>query len=332
MLTPTPQDSKAPVRKLGRGLGALLAAPEPVRINIPNEAPKIVPQPSVQTTNREVFDSNQIGLRTIAIGLIEPSPFQPRKSMDQPAIERLADSIRRSGVMQPIIVRQKSSGGGERFELVAGERRWRAAQLAGLLEVPALVRDLTDELAAEWSLVENVQREDLNAMERAWALRGLSERFQLTQVELAQRVGLERSTVANLIRLTELEPEIAQMIVRGDLTAGHGRALLAIPAGEARLNLAREAVQNGWNTRRVEYLSQAHAVKPENVGSKRTTPQEITARQAVLRDLERQIGQKLGTKVLITTDRTGARGKLSMEFYSIDHFDGLLARLGIPTR
>jgi ParB family chromosome partitioning protein len=251
--------------------------------------------------------------------------------MDQQAIERLADSIRRSGVMQPIIVR---GGGGAlpRYQLVAGERRWRAAQLAGLAEVPALVRDLTDEIAAEWALVENVQREDLNAMERAWALRALGERFQLTHADLAQRVGLERSTVANLIRLTDLEPEIAQMIVKGDLSAGHGRALLAIPAGEARLNLAREAVTNGWNTRRVEFLAQAHSVRPENVGSKRVTPQEISARQAVLRDLERQVSQKLGTKVLITTDRSGARGKMSIEFYSIDHFDGLLGRLGISTR
>ncbi|MBS0197734.1 MAG: ParB/RepB/Spo0J family partition protein [Planctomycetes bacterium] len=264
--------------------------------------------------------------------MIDVSPFQPRKAMEPGAIERLADSIRRSGMMQPVILRRRSGGGVVQYELVAGERRWRAAQMAGLTEIPALVRELTDEIAAEWALVENVQREDLNAMERGWALRALAERFNLTQAELAQRVGLERSTVANLIRLTELEQEIAQMIVRGDLTAGHGRALLAIPAGEARLNLAREAVQNGWNTRRVEYLAQAHSVKPENVGSKRVTPQEITARQAVLRDLERQIGQHLGTKVLITTDRTGAKGKLTVEFYSIDHFDGLLARLGVSTR
>ncbi len=331
MTTTQSTDAKHPIRKLGKGLGALIN-PSPVRVEIAETKPQAPAQvPNVLRT-QQVALSNPDGLQTISVGLIDVSPFQPRKAMEPGAIERLADSIRRSGMMQPVILRRRSGGGVVHYELVAGERRWRAAQMAGLTEIPALVRELTDEIAAEWALVENVQREDLNAMERGWALRALAERFNLTQADLAQRVGLERSTVANLIRLTELEQEIAQMIVRGDLTAGHGRALLAIPAGEARLNLAREAVQNGWNTRRVEYLAQAHSIKPENVGSKRVTPQEITARQAVLRDLERQIGQHLGTKVLITTDRTGAKGKLTVEFYSIDHFDGLLARLGVPTR
>jgi ParB family chromosome partitioning protein len=142
---------------------------------------------------------------------------------------------------------------------------------------------------------------------------------------------MERSSIANLIRLTELETEISDMISRGELTGGHGKALLSIPPGEARLNLAREAASNGWNVRKTELLSQAHAVKPENVGSKAPKQPEIEARHAVLRDLERQIGHHLGTKVLITTDRTGAKGKMSVEFYSIDHFDGLLKKLGIPT-
>lgn len=323
---------KQNVRKLGKGIGSLISSLSETSVPLSTEAEVETKQVSIPLHNTNTSTAPLTsGVQHLSLDSIEPSPFQPRKSIDPSAIERLAESIRRSGVMQPIIVRPKS-GGGDRYELVAGERRWRAASLAELNTVPALIRDLSDELAAEWALVENVQREDLNAMERAWGLRTLAERFSLSHAELAQRVGLERSTVANLIRLTELEPEIAQMIVRGDLGAGHGRALLAIPSGEARLNLAREAAQNGWNTRKVEYLAQAHAVKPENVGSKRVTPQEITARQAVLRDLERQIGQKLGTKVLITTDSTGARGKLSIEFYNIDHFDGLLARLGISTR
>src|SRR5207248_2832206 len=163
----------------------------------------------------------------IAVTAIVPSRFQPRKVMDEGAIARLADSIKRSGLMQPVVVRP--AGGG--YELIAGERRWRAAKLAGLVQIPALVREVGDEQAAEWGLVENVQREDLNAMERAWALRDLSQKFGLQQSELADRVGLDRSTVANLIRLTELEPEIADLIAKGKLSAGHGKALLMVPAG-----------------------------------------------------------------------------------------------------
>jgi ParB family transcriptional regulator, chromosome partitioning protein len=305
-------DQASGSRKLGRGIGALMGVPAPV---------------AIQTDARPVA-SSRVDVRQVPLGSIRVSPFQPRKVMDPGALARLADSIRHSGVMQPVIVRPISDGV---FELVAGERRWRAAEAAGLTVVPALVRELTDEDAAEWALVENVQREDLNPIERGLALKSLVEKFGLTHAQIATRIGLERSTVANFIRLTELEPEIAAMIARGELSGGHGRALLSIPPGEARMSLAREAAVGGWNVRKVEMLAQAHAIAPENIGSKAPKQEEALARQAVLRDLERQIGQKLATKVLITTDRSGAKGKLTIEFYSIDHFDGLLARLGIPT-
>lgn len=302
--------SKNDQRKLGRGIGSLISVPATVSIESKPVAP-----------NSDVPGS-------VPVASVVVSPFQPRKSIDSAALQRLADSIKHSGVMQPIIVRPATGG---TYELVAGERRWRAAQTAGLKNVPALIRKLSDEEAAEWALVENVQREDLNPIERGMALKILCQKFNLTHTQLAERIGLERPTIANLIRLTELEPEIAQMIARGDLTGGHGRALLSIPSGEARLSLAREAAVGGWNVRKVEMLAQAHAIEPEKIGTKAPKQAEVEARQAVLRDLERQIGQKLATKVLITTDRSGAKGKLTIEFYSIDHFDGLLARLGIPT-
>jgi ParB family transcriptional regulator, chromosome partitioning protein len=336
-------DSKQPVRKLGRGIGALIAMPPAVEVPVtPKVTPVATPAPVQASPVVEVKPLKpaavseqpvEDAIQYLELASIVPNPYQPRKVIDPAAIHQLAESIKHSGVMQPIIVRAASKpGGGGRFELVAGERRWRAAQEAKLKAIPAIVRVLSDEQSAEWALVENVQREDLNPIERGQALKALSAKFALTQSQLAERLGIERSTVANLIRLTELELEIMEMISRGDLTGGHGKALLSIPPGEARMNLAREAAANTWSVRKTELLAQAHAVKPEQVGTKAPKQTEVEARQAVLRDLERQVGHHLGTKVLITTDRTGAKGKLSIEFYSIDHFDGLLRKLGIPTQ
>lgn len=318
-------DPKNPPRKLGRGIGALISMP--AAIEVPVVPPPKSPEPVVVEAKSVVEAAATDVIRYVDLGSIVPSPYQPRRTFDPGAITQLAESIRHSGVMQPIIVRQKGSG----YELVAGERRWRAAQLSGIQQIPAIVRYLSDEQSAEWALVENVQREDLNPIDRGMALKALVDRFGISHSQIAERLGIERSTVANLIRLTELEVEIAGMISRGELTGGHGKALLSIPPGEARLNLAREAAAGAWNVRKTELLAQAHAIKPENVGTKAAPKAEVEARQAVLRDLERQIGHHLGTKVLITTDRTGAKGKLSIEFYSIDHFDGLLRKLGVST-
>lgn len=303
-------DQRGGGRKLGRGIGSLITVP----IRLPDQS-------AVPAASRPAVDE----VKAIALDNVTVSPFQPRKTLIESTIVQLADSIRHSGVMQPIIVRRVGRG----FELVAGERRWRAAQLVGLATIPAIVRDLTDEQSAEWGLVENVQREDLNPIERGNALKLLISRFGMSHAQIAERIGMDRSTITNFIRLTELEPEISGMIARGELSGGHGRALLGIPPGEARLSLAREAAVGGWNVRKVELLAQAHSLKPENVGTKAPRDEEARARHAVLRDLERRIGEKLSTKVLITTDRSGAKGKLSIEFYSIDHFDGLLTRLGI---
>lgn len=319
-------DSKNPPRKLGRGIGALISMPAVVEVPV---APPSKPvEPVIVEVKTAVVESPPSDvIRYVGLASIVPSPYQPRRTFDSTSITQLAESIKHSGVMQPIIVRQK----GASYELVAGERRWRAAQVAGIQQIPAIVRILSDEQSAEWALVENVQREDLNPIDRGVALKALVDRFGINHSQIAERIGIERSTVANLIRLTELETEIAEMITRGELTGGHGKALLSIPPGEARLSLAREAAAGGWNVRKTELLAQAHAIKPENVGTKAPPKAEVEARQAVLRDLERQIGHHLGTKVLITTDRTGAKGKLSIEFYSIDHFDGLLRKLGVPT-
>jgi ParB family chromosome partitioning protein len=318
-----PGETKGPVRKLGRGLSGLMNLAAPVSVE--PVAQPIVTQELADGVAKSVYSLSDF--QRISVFQITTSPFQPRKVMDDAAIQRLSESIKRSGMMQPIIVRQRSGGGG--YELVAGERRWRAAKRAGLTHVPALVRPLDDEQAAEWGLVENVQREDLNPMERAWALRGLSEKFRVPHADLADRVGLDRSTVANLIRLTELEPEIAGMISQGQLSGGHGKALLMAPPGAARVALAKDAAAGGWSVRRLEAAVKQGDQPPRPAPALHDS---AALRLAGLRDLERQIGQQLGTKVIITTDRQGKRGRLEIEFYGLDHFDGLLARLNIRTQ
>lgn len=305
--------ASAKPRRLGRGLNSLMN---------PNIDTSSSDDPPSLSTKQTPIISDET--RFLSIASISVSPFQPRRAIDPTTLTQLSESIRRSGIMQPVIVRPLSGGG---FELVAGERRWRAAQLAGLETIPVVSRDLSDADAAEWALVENIQREDLNAMERAWALRHMQEKFGFTHAQLAERVSLERSTVANLIRLTELEPEISAMIVKGEISAGHGRALLAMPAGAPRIGLAKAAAVGGWSVRRVEQAVQ----RPDEAipEPSKHVIEEATGREAVLRDLERQVSQQLGTKVLINTDKQGKKGRIIIEFYGLDHFDGLLVRMGV---
>lgn len=313
------QPTESKPRKLGRGLSALIGSPVPVT---PPQAP--VSSPEVQATNTVELPQ---GLVSISVDQIAPNRFQPRRVFDQVSLERLADSIRQSGMMQPVILRP--SGGG--YELVAGERRWRAATMAGLNSVPSLVRELSDEQAAEWAIIENVQREDLNPIERAWAFRGLTERFRLTHQQVAERVGLDRSTVANTIRLTELEEPIRDMIQSGRLSAGHGKALLLAPPGPERIKLAEQSCDESWSVRRLERAAAAIAspagVEPVPAAKARDGERDLS-RIASRTSLEKQLGEHLGTKVTITTNRAGDRGRLSIEFYGLEHFDGMLAKLG----
>ena len=303
-------------RKLGRGLSSLIEVRAPVQVS-PAPAPATIPAPPQEQPNPVPAP----GLSSISVAEIKPNKYQPRRGFDETALAQLAESIKQSGLMQPVIVRPAASGGG--YELVAGERRWRAARLAGLTEIPALVRDLSDEESAEWAIVENVQREDLNPIERAWAFRALMDRFALSHGQIAERAGLDRSSVANFVRLTELEPQIQEMISAGRLNYGHGRALLAVAPGEGRLALATEAVREGWSVRRLERAAAtiASAKKP-------AVNAPASAKSASLEDLERRLGEYLGTKVSIHSDRGGKRGRFVVEFYGLDHFDGLMSRIG----
>lgn len=337
----TAKKTESAPRRLGRGLSSLLGAP--VAIDATSIAPSpatraqatehpIAANTGIQEKNTQLLSDVQL----IRIDQIEPSPFQPRRVFDQALLDGLAQSIRQSGVLQPVLVRPRGgattdSGGGARYELIAGERRWRAAQLAGLERIPAIIKTLDDAHAAELALIENVQREDLNAMDRAWALRSLMDRFGLTQANLAERVGLERPTVANLLRLTELDKAIADLIASGKLGAGHGKALLSAPAGDARNKLAQRAASEELSVREVERLAAAMSQSPEVPTERGRAKPGDDPRLAVLSDLQRQIGQQLGTKVVISTDRRGHKGRIIMEFYGLDHFDSLLNRLGVST-
>lgn len=304
-------------RKLGRGLSSLIGPEEPVKVDVqepasarpPVEAPNPDPTPSAPDSPNFVW---------VLIDSVSASPFQPRKGFDPDALKRLADSIAQSGLMQPIVVRSASGGG---WELVAGERRLRAARIAGLDRIPALVREVGDEQAAELGLVENVQREDLNPMERAWALRTLSDRFGLSHGEVAKRVGLERSSVANLVRLTELEEPVQELLSSGALSAGHGKALLAAPGGDGRVRLAERASKDAWSVRRLEQAAKGDPSVEDEARSGRVPSEDLL-------DLERRLGEHLGTKVRVRTDTSGKRGKLVIEFFDLEHFDDLMSRIG----
>lgn len=269
----------------------------------------------------------------LEVGEVEPSRFQPRQTFDEVKLRELAESIRSIGVMQPVVVRRierepEAGGGGASYELIAGERRWRAAQLAGVVRVPAIVREITDEESAAWGLIENVQREDLDAMEKAWACRGMVERFGLSASDLAEKLGMERSTVANLVRLTELEEPIQKWVRVGKLNAGHAKALLAAPAGGVRLAAAHLAADLGWSVRRLEQEIKKVLDGQKAAGQGAPSKSEERMRSASLVDLEKRIGEHLGTRVSVRPDRSGKRGKIEIAFFDLDHFDGLMQKIG----
>jgi len=303
-----------PRNALGRGLGALIREPEP-----PQPAAEIQQPPQVSTGGGAAAaparESASFGPQEIEIDLIEPSPYQPRTRFREEALEELARSIQASGIIQPIVVRPV----GSRFQLIAGERRWRAAQRAGLRKVAAIVRHVADELALEMTLVENIQREDLNAMEAARAFERLMDEFQLTQESVAERTGKDRTTVANAIRLLKLEPTIQDWIEEGKLTAGHGRALLAVLDPQLRMRYAQRASRGGLTVRQIERLASRRARGNKERAEAHVDP---NVREA-LEELQRH----LGTKIFLR-ERTKVRpGQLVLEFYDDNQLLGLYDRL-----
>ena len=269
--------------------------------------------------------SSPDGMRHLPIDTIFPNPYQPRQTFDEGALQQLAESIRGAGVMQPVIVRPKRDGHG--FELVAGERRWRAAGKAGLTSIPALVRELDDRQLAEWAVIENLQREDLDPMERANAFARLIEQFGLTHEQVSERVGIERSTVTNTLRLLHLHPDVQEMVRRGHLSAGHARALLSLAGnGDSTLQveLAQRVVKSGWSVRTLE-----QAVRNLTSPARPAEPPKASTRSAHLADVARQIAEQLHTKVEIRPGREKNSGRLIIDYFGLDQFDELIRRMGV---
>ncbi len=301
-----------PRNALGRGLGALIRELEPKESPAPEKPAFTTTQGAAAAPAREPVSS---GPQQIDIDLIEPSPYQPRTRFREEALEELARSIKSSGIIQPLVVRPV----GNRFQLIAGERRWRAAQRAGLVKVPAIVRQVPDDLALEMTLVENIQREDLNPMEAARAFERLMDEFGLTQDIVAERTGKDRTTVANAVRLLKLESAIQEWIEEGKLSAGHGRALLAVLDPQLRMRYAQRASRGGLTVRQIEKLAARRAR-----GQRPATEVQLDANiRAALEDLQRH----LGTKIVLHQKTKVRPGRLILEYYDDAQLMGLYDRL-----
>jgi ParB family transcriptional regulator, chromosome partitioning protein len=301
-----------PRNALGRGLGALIREPEP-EASAPPPSPFSTTGASAAAAPARDIVSAPL---EIDIDLIDPSPYQPRTRFREEALAELTRSIQASGIIQPLVVRPV----GTRYQLIAGERRWRAAQRAGLFRVSAIVRHVPDELAVEMTLVENIQREDLNAIEAARAFERLLTEFQLTQEGVADRTGKDRTTIANAIRLLKLEPSIQDWIEEGKLSAGHGRALLAVADPQLRMRYAQRASRGGLTVRQIERLA---ARRARSAAAPAPAPQADANIRAALEELQRH----LGTKVLLR-ERTKLRpGQLVLEYYDDGQLMNLYDRL-----
>jgi len=299
---------------LGRGLGALIREPEPAAAPPESHHPAPVGTAGGAAA-APAREAANYGPQEVDIDLVDPSPYQPRTRFREEALDELARSIQSSGIIQPIVMRQI----GNRFQLIAGERRWRAAQRAGLKRVPAIVRQVTDELALEMTLVENIQREDLNPMEAARAFERLMDEFELTQESVAERTGKDRTTVANSIRLLKLEPTIQDWIEEGKLSAGHGRALLAVLDLQLRMRYAQRASRGGLTVRQIERLASRHAR-----GRKDKTEPHVDPN---IREAIEELQRHLGTKILLRQRTKLHPGQLVLEYYEDAQLMGLYDRL-----
>ncbi len=303
-----------PRNALGRGLGALIREAEP---KTSPESTQI--QPHATTASGAAIaparETVHPGPQQVDIDLIEPSPYQPRTRFREEALDELARSIRASGIIQPLVVRPI----GTRFQLIAGERRWRAAQRAGLAKVSVIVRQVPDEIALEMTLVENIQREDLNAIEAARAFKRMMDEFQLTQEAVAERTGKDRTTVANSIRLLKLESKIQDWIEEGKLTAGHGRALLAVTDSQLRMRYAQRAARGALTVRQIERLASRRSRGTH-------APTELVL-DANIRSALDELQRHLGTKVLLHQKTKVRPGQLVLEYYDDAQLMGLYDRL-----
>jgi ParB family transcriptional regulator, chromosome partitioning protein len=301
-------------RRLGRGLDFFLSGGRQNPATPPSQVPTQAP------AQGKPADVAADGVAMVALDKLGPSPFQPRKHIDPAELNTLAESVKASGILQPILARQV----GDRFEIVAGERRWRAAKIAGLAQVPVLVRTISDQESAVFGLVENLQREDLNAIEKAQGFRLLMQKLSATQEEVARKVGFERSTVANFMRLLDLPDAVQAHVSRGTLTMGHARALLALPDADTQTRSADECIKQQWSVRALE------ANIKSALEASKGTPAEAEAKTAKARpvwlnELEESLVEALGTPVAIRYGRK--RSQIIIDCAGREEFERVFQRL-----
>ena len=297
----TAKSAPAKKRGLGRGLEALLG-----------------PKGAAQAPVLEATPADR--LHQLPVDALSPGKYQPRKTMDQAKLAELAESIKAQGVIQPIVVRDV---GGRRFEIIAGERRWRASQLAGLSEIPVVIREVDDRTVVAMALIENIQREDLNPLEEAQALQRLIDEFDLTHAQAADAVGRARAAVSNLRRLLEMPKEIRTLVETRALEMGHARALLTL-APQAAIAIARQAADAGWSVREVEHrVQQLASGKVAPAGKAKVAKPKP---QADIATLERELSESLGTTVSVLHGR-GGRGRLVIHYSDLESLDGVLDKL-----
>lgn len=292
----TPRSSKR--NALGRGLSAMLARSE-----------------------AEQRQQDQANLRELPVDLIQPGRYQPRTVMDPDKLQELADSIRAQGMVQPIIVRPLAT---DSYELIAGERRWRAAQLAGLQVVPAVIRDVSDEVTVAMALIENIQREDLNPLEEAGALQRLIHEFAMTHEQAGKAVGRSRAAVSNLLRLLELEREVQQLVNQRALDMGHARALLAL-RGQAQIAAARHVVGKQLSVRATEQYLAGLTISAGS-GNGQSARRQSAQPDADTRRLQQQLTEQLGAPIQIR-HQSGGAGKLIISYHNLDELDGIIERI-----
>ncbi|KAA0018694.1 ParB/RepB/Spo0J family partition protein [Salinicola corii] len=298
-------------RPLGRGLDALIGSSARRRDSLSPEAGSEKPSPAQAPPE---FDAAQERLERLPLRQLTRGKYQPRRDIQPEALEELADSIRAQGVMQPIVVRQI---GAERYEIIAGERRWRASQLAELETIPAVIREVSDEVALALALIENIQRENLNPVEESMALKRLLDEFELTQQQVADAVGRSRAQVANLLRLLALDPQVLTLLERGDLDMGHARALLSLPAAKQR-HAAHEVVARELTVRQTEALVKQIASGQTKADAKKP-PADVGR-------LENRLADLLGAPVKIHHNSSG-KGRVTIRYTSLDELDGILGHI-----
>lgn len=293
-----------PKKRLGRGLDALLT------------------KPMVAVSRPDMAEAGNDGLRNIPVELLQRGQYQPRVDMRQDTLEELADSIRAQGVVQPIVARPIGKKDGvQHYEIVAGERRWRAAQMAGLADIPAVVRDVPDEAAIAMSLIENIQRENLNPLEEARALDRLIREFDLTHADAAKAVGRSRASVSNLLRLQELSDKVKPLLEDRQIEMGHARALLAISNPGQQFEAARQVIKKGLSVRETEKL-----VRRMLGGAAAKAAKKTPAQNADIRRLEIEISEKLGAKVSVDHTAKG-HGQIVIKYNTLDELDGILKHI-----